>query len=85
MVQMIFNLVIDIDVPCIKKYKSILAMRREVELPDVRLEIRDRGKDGAADTFAQDIGPINTERPSFSSSPLALPTDYWRTGWFPGT
>jgi len=27
MVQMIFNLVIDIDVPCIKKYKSILAMR----------------------------------------------------------
>ena len=30
------------------------------------------------DAFAQDIGPINTERPSFSSSPLTLPADYWQ-------
>lgn len=27
---------------------------------------------------AQDPGPINTERPSFSSSPLALATGYWQ-------
>jgi hypothetical protein len=28
--------------------------------------------------FAQDIGPINTERPSFSSSPIALYTGFWQ-------
>ncbi len=28
--------------------------------------------------FAQDIGPINTERPSFSSSPIALPAGFWQ-------
>jgi hypothetical protein len=28
--------------------------------------------------FAQDPGPINTERPSFSSSPLALFPGYWQ-------
>jgi len=28
--------------------------------------------------FAQDPGPINTERPSFSSSPLALSQGYWQ-------
>lgn len=28
--------------------------------------------------FAQDPGPINTERPSFSSSPLALLPGYWQ-------
>lgn len=28
--------------------------------------------------FAQDPGPINTERPSFSSSPLALWPGYWQ-------
>jgi len=34
---------------------------------------------GSATTLlAQDIGPINTERPSFSSSPLALPRGYWQ-------
>jgi hypothetical protein len=33
---------------------------------------------GATVVFAQDPGPINTERPSFSSSPLALPTGYWQ-------
>jgi len=33
---------------------------------------------GASAVFAQDPGPINTERPSFSSSPLALPTGYWQ-------
>jgi hypothetical protein len=31
---------------------------------------------GAISVFAQDPGPINTERPSFSSSPLALPTGF---------
>jgi len=30
------------------------------------------------DAFSQDVGPINTERPSFSSSPLALPTGFWQ-------
>jgi hypothetical protein len=33
---------------------------------------------GANVVFAQDLGPINTERPSFSSSPLALPTGFWQ-------
>ena len=33
---------------------------------------------GAAAVYAQDPGPINTERPSFSSSPLALPAGYWQ-------
>jgi len=33
---------------------------------------------GAKAALAQDPGPINTERPSFSSSPLALPTGYWQ-------
>jgi opacity protein-like surface antigen len=28
--------------------------------------------------LAQDPGPINTERPSFSSSPLALPAGFWQ-------
>lgn len=28
--------------------------------------------------FAGEPGPINTERPSFSSSPLALPAGYWQ-------
>jgi len=28
--------------------------------------------------LAGEPGPINTERPSFSSSPLALPTGYWQ-------
>ena len=31
-----------------------------------------------SDAFSQDVGPINTERPSFSSSPLALPTGFWQ-------
>jgi hypothetical protein len=31
-----------------------------------------------SDVFAQDPGPINTERPSFSSSPLALATGFWQ-------
>ena len=30
------------------------------------------------DAFAQEPGPINTERPSFSSSPLVLPTGLWQ-------
>jgi hypothetical protein len=33
---------------------------------------------GATAVFAQSPGPINTERPSFSSSPLALPAGYWQ-------
>lgn len=28
--------------------------------------------------FAEDPGPISTERPSFSASPIALPTGYWQ-------
>ena len=31
-----------------------------------------------ADAVAQDPGPINAERPSFSSSPLALATGFWQ-------
>jgi hypothetical protein len=31
-----------------------------------------------SDANAQDPGPINTERPSFSSSPLALATGFWQ-------
>ena len=31
-----------------------------------------------SDAVAQDPGPINTERPSFSSSPLTLSTGYWQ-------
>ena len=31
-----------------------------------------------SDAFSQPLGPINTERPSFSSSPLALATGYWQ-------
>lgn len=31
-----------------------------------------------SDVFAQEPGPINTERPSFSFSPLALPTGFWQ-------
>ena len=30
------------------------------------------------EAFAQTLDPINTERPSFSSSPLALSTGYWQ-------
>jgi len=32
----------------------------------------------AATGYAEDPGPINTERPSFSSSPLALAAGYWQ-------
>jgi hypothetical protein len=31
-----------------------------------------------SEAFAQELGPINTERPSFSSSPLVLPTGLWQ-------
>jgi hypothetical protein len=31
-----------------------------------------------SEAVAQDPGPINTERPSFSSSPLALATGFWQ-------
>jgi len=31
-----------------------------------------------SEAIAQDPGPINTERPSFSSSPLALATGFWQ-------
>jgi hypothetical protein len=31
-----------------------------------------------SEIFAEQPGPINTERPSFSSSPLALPKGYWQ-------
>ena len=33
---------------------------------------------GIDSVAAQDPGPINTERPSFSSSPFALPVGYWQ-------
>ena len=52
--------------------------RRDKSVLNLSLAIVMAQLPGASAVFAQDPGPINTERPNFSSSPLALPTGFWQ-------